>query len=84
MEPERWQRLRELFEAAVGLGPAERSSYLERACGGDAELRREVEALLRQEMKSGDSLRNAVWKATHEAQAGPVARQLAEGEQIGK
>jgi len=46
MHPERWRRLVELFEAASRLVAADRPAFLERACGGDAELRREVESLL--------------------------------------
>jgi eukaryotic-like serine/threonine-protein kinase len=41
-------RAKSLFLAASDLGdPAERAAYLERECGGDAELRGRVEALLR-------------------------------------
>jgi eukaryotic-like serine/threonine-protein kinase len=46
MHPERWRRLAELFEAASRLPPADRPGFLERACGDDAELRREVQSLL--------------------------------------
>src|SRR5437879_6488511 len=41
-------RAKSLFLAASDLAdPAERADYLERECGGDAELRGRVEALLR-------------------------------------
>ena len=41
-------RAKSLFLNASDLGdPAERSAYLERECGGNAELRDRVEALLR-------------------------------------
>jgi serine/threonine-protein kinase len=46
MTPERWQRLQEVFHAAADLDPPQQAAYLEEACGGDAELRREAEALL--------------------------------------
>src|SRR5690606_9735888 len=36
----------DLFEAALDVAEAERGAWLERACGGDAALRREVEELL--------------------------------------
>src|SRR5215831_1102066 len=42
MNPERWQRIEELFRAVADRPPAEREDYLTRACGGDVELRREV------------------------------------------
>jgi len=39
----------DLFSEAVDLAPDERTAYLERFCGGNAELRRKVEALLAQD-----------------------------------
>ncbi len=46
-----------IFEAALALcDPAERSAYLDGACGGDSGLRRRVEALLASEEKMGDFL----------------------------
>jgi len=44
--PERWRRIRELFERASELAPEERAAFLARECGGDAELAAEVEGLL--------------------------------------
>lgn len=46
MDRERWQLIKGLFDAAVELSPKKRGSFLENACGGDAELRGEVEKLL--------------------------------------
>jgi len=43
---ERWQQVKELFEAALERGPAEQAVFLAQACGGDEEVRREVESLL--------------------------------------
>ena len=39
-------RVRDIFLAAVELSPEERSGFLADACGGDAELRAEVDRLL--------------------------------------
>src|SRR4051794_39992734 len=47
MTPERWQEVEQLLDGALDLAPGERSAFLEDACGGDAELREEVERLLR-------------------------------------
>jgi len=44
--PELFRRSRVLFDEAVDLPRAERDAYLRRACGGDDELREEVDALL--------------------------------------
>ncbi len=42
----RFQQVEEIFHGALALAPAERASHLDRHCGGDLELRREVESLL--------------------------------------
>ena len=42
----RWERASELFVEAAALPARERAEFLDRTCGGDAELRREVAALL--------------------------------------
>ncbi len=47
MTPERLQQIRTIYEHAMGLAPARREAYLAGACAGDAELRREVDALVR-------------------------------------
>ena len=46
MAPERWKIVDSVAQAALALKPAERAAYLDRACGSDAALRREVESLL--------------------------------------
>lgn len=46
MDPQRWQRIRLLFEAVLGVEQAGRAAWLDAHCAGDAELRREVDALL--------------------------------------
>ncbi len=46
MLPEQWQRLEEVFLAAADLPAESQTAYLDSACRGDAELRREVEAML--------------------------------------
>src|SRR5262245_45126777 len=42
-----FQRVQSVFERVAELPPAERAAVLERECAGDAELRRQVEALLK-------------------------------------
>ncbi len=46
MTPERYQKVGEHYRAVQELEPRARVAYLERACAGDDELRREVESLL--------------------------------------
>jgi len=46
MKPERWERLQEIFQAALARDSGQIHSYVRQACNGDEELRQEVEALL--------------------------------------
>ena len=46
-DPQRWQRVKEIFEGALERHGAERETYLDDACNGEAEVREEVESLLR-------------------------------------
>jgi eukaryotic-like serine/threonine-protein kinase len=46
MDPERWQRIEEIFRTAVDRPAAERGAYLTQVCDGDEDLRREVLSLL--------------------------------------
>jgi Tol biopolymer transport system component/serine/threonine protein kinase len=46
MDPERFQQIDKLLEEALEREPDQRKPFLEQACAGDVELRKEVEALL--------------------------------------
>jgi eukaryotic-like serine/threonine-protein kinase len=47
LSPDQWRRVKEVFSAALERDPADRTAFLEEACGrGDVVVRREVEALL--------------------------------------
>jgi eukaryotic-like serine/threonine-protein kinase len=46
MNPEQWRKIHELFEGALERPADERSAFLARACAGDEETRRRVEAML--------------------------------------
>jgi serine/threonine protein kinase len=46
VQPERWQTVERLFQAAFDLQPAQRADFLDQVCGEDKSLRREVESLL--------------------------------------
>ncbi len=56
MERERWQRVEQLYHAALELAENERENFLEESCSGDYALRREVESLLTQESKAAEFL----------------------------
>jgi serine/threonine protein kinase len=53
MDPARWRRVEEIYQAAVERKPEERAAFLAVACGGDEDLRREVESLLAQPSADG-------------------------------
>lgn len=46
IRPDRWQRLKDIFHAAVPMNGSERLVFLNEACADDEELRRDVESLL--------------------------------------
>jgi hypothetical protein len=50
-----------LFEAAVSLDPAQRSAFLDRACGDEGSLRQEVEELLHADAAAGSFLKHPVF-----------------------
>jgi serine/threonine-protein kinase len=49
MNPERWRRVADVYEAALEREPRAREAFLAEVCREDADLRREVESLLGQE-----------------------------------
>jgi serine/threonine protein kinase len=44
---DRWQQVEKICQSALELEESQRTAFLEKACAGDEELRREVESLLR-------------------------------------
>src|SRR5215470_1910585 len=46
MEPDRWEQNERLNHAALERGPDAREAFLDEACAGDEDLRREVAGLL--------------------------------------
>jgi hypothetical protein len=73
VDSERWQRIEQLFHAALELAPEQRGSYLTEACEDDAELRERVARLLDQ---SSETLRLATQTltTTERSEAGSAAR----------
>jgi tetratricopeptide (TPR) repeat protein len=53
MSPERWRRIEEVYHTAREQAPDRQQLFLTEACGGDEDLRREVESLLAQENIAG-------------------------------
>ena len=72
MNPERYERVGELFHAALEMLRENRPAFLSRACGADQDLRQEVESLLAAHEKAGNFGAGpgtnvaAEWLARHE------------------
>src|SRR5690349_20287964 len=66
MEPELWQRIIDLFDEALTRGPKERIAFLEEACEGDRDLRKQVERLVKSHEKSGDFLESSAFAVAPE------------------
>jgi eukaryotic-like serine/threonine-protein kinase len=54
MSPERWREIKPLLESALELKAEDRRAFLDKACAGDDELRREVESFLDASEQAGD------------------------------
>jgi serine/threonine protein kinase len=58
MNADQWQHVKELVEEVIELDTAQRRPYLERECGDDLALRREVESLLASHEQAGTGFLN--------------------------
>jgi len=77
MTPGRWQQVEHIYQEATGRRGPEREAFLTESCGGDAELRRDVERLLSGEVQLGSFLETAatsVMRLPSGARIGPYSR----------
>jgi serine/threonine protein kinase len=58
MKADQWQHVKELVEGAIALDIPERRPYLDRQCGDDLALRREVESLIASHEQAGTGFLN--------------------------
>ncbi len=56
MSPERYQRIKQLFEAVVGQPDGSRGAFLDRECGDDPQLRSQIESMLESDQEGADFL----------------------------
>ncbi len=54
LDPERWQQIKEIFQAAMELPVAVRQEFIRAECGDDETLRSEVESMLDAHDEAGD------------------------------
>ncbi|MGO8816530.1 MAG: protein kinase domain-containing protein [Terriglobia bacterium] len=59
MTPDRWERVKEIFDAMVEQPPEKRAEHLAAACDGDESLRVEVERLLGEHERAGSFLESS-------------------------
>ena len=62
MSPERWEKISEIYHAALELEDGERAAFLEKIGAGDDALRREVESLLKADREAGNFIASPVVK----------------------
>jgi eukaryotic-like serine/threonine-protein kinase len=55
-----WEQIENLFLQAADLSRQEQKAFLDQVCGGDEDLRREIESLLHSDRKSGEKITRAV------------------------
>ncbi|MEP6819910.1 MAG: protein kinase [bacterium] len=77
-KPQSWQEIDRIFAAALEREPAERPAFLDEACGGDEQLRKEVESLIAHDVPESLVGSSAVEEATRLLRIGLLA-----GERIG-
>jgi eukaryotic-like serine/threonine-protein kinase len=63
MTPERWHKIKGIFDSALQRRPADRVRFVSEACGDDGALRKEVESLLASHEKSGEFIDSPAYEA---------------------
>jgi serine/threonine protein kinase len=58
VKADRWQQVRAVLDEAIALPTDERPAYLDKSCTSDAELRAEVDSLLRSHEQAGNEFLN--------------------------
>jgi eukaryotic-like serine/threonine-protein kinase len=81
MTPERWQQVKELFNAACKREGAERTAFLAAVCADDEDLRREVETLLLAHEETGQFMQRPL-AAADQPEVAPTAELLV-GQTVG-
>src|SRR5262249_25789336 len=90
MTSERWKQVDQLMQDTLDREPAERAAFLAEACGGDDELRREVESLIGFHERAGSFIETppaeiaADWLAVKELRAGQMIGNYQLIRQIGR
>jgi len=81
MDERRWARVKDIFSGVVDLDPGMRLGKLDEICGGDRELKAEVEALLRSNDEIDDFIERPAFTV---ADAFPIDHEPAPNKTIGR
>ncbi len=81
MTPERWKQIEQMYDAALKHDASRRASFLDQACEGDEDLRREVASLLASDEQAGSFLAAPATKViarsiAAEVDSFPIGRQI--------
>jgi eukaryotic-like serine/threonine-protein kinase len=83
MKPERWLHVEQLFQSALKVEESQRPAFLEDTCGGDEDLRREVELLLGADKKAENFLESPAQEIVRQAgQANPRSQAAEEDSRL--
>ena len=83
MAPQRWQRIQEIFHAALERDPPERAAVLDRLCEGDSTLRAEVASLLAGHQRAPSFLNTSPPMVDPSPDGTPSAPAFAAGQRVG-
>ena len=83
MSDSRWQRVKEVFQAALDLEPPQWASYVRETCGDDDQLRTEVETLLLAHRQAGSFAEHPATEFLNPAGAQPPRPALTVGQSFG-
>jgi eukaryotic-like serine/threonine-protein kinase len=82
MKAERWQQVERLYHDALKHDAAGRGAFLAEACGGDEELRREVESLLAYDDQADDFIETPAIEVAAKLMAGGQDARVVVGQTI--
>ncbi|HTW78647.1 MAG TPA: protein kinase [Terracidiphilus sp.] len=81
---QRWQQIEALFHECLDLPEESRAAFLDKRCGEDAELRKEVESLLESSSTTMDFLNDPVKQAAFDFSNGSASHMISPGNKIGR
>src|SRR5215470_5013453 len=81
MTPERWAKVKEIFQLALSRTPSDRTAFLASVCGEDESLRKEVVSLLASHEKDGSFIDSPAYQAV--ANVFVDRSELTAGQQVG-